>query len=414
MNALLVFTTKILGAVFTLLLGMVISRYYGVEVLGNFAIVLLIVNISSIISSWGLNVYYLTNIHSRLRYKGLQESGVLYANIIFSIVILPVVMLVSYISLPKVFLWMVPSYIALSFLISKSTILTSKGLYLSNSIFDNIIRTLFPLVFVLIGLFVSTYLLNGRLLLETFSTTYLLSHVLMFLVFLFYISKIFNIWAYIRYMANYIKRHFKSMMVNGYHITVPLLLIILIAQFDRVIILNLSSEEMLGIYVIAQSALNIIDYAMLSVITVITPTISDYIKENKLSQLRQLCKKNAWILFLYSALCVLLALFLGKYFFFLYGVESKEGVMCLVIILIGYAISQLFGFGFTVASYSEHKKNLIKWQLLILVFTIINSLILTYWLGIIGSAIAVSLSSILSKFIPWFYLKKSGLYVGVF
>lgn len=414
MNTLLVFGTKIFGAIFTLLLGMLISRFYGIEFFGNFSILLFIINIGSIISSWGLNVYYLDNINSRLRYKGLQEFGVLYSNVILSIVIFPFVIILGYIMLPKIFLWMIPSYIVISLLIVKSTILTSKGYYLSNSVFDNIIRTSFPLLFLIISLYFFNYILESELLAESFSMVYLLSHILMLIILIFYMSNKFKLWIYFGYGMSYIRHHLKSMWINGCYITVPLLLIILIAQFDRVIILNLSSEEILGIYVIAQSALNIIDYAMLSVITVITPTISNYIKENNLIKLHELCKKNALILFLYGVLCVISAIFIGEYFFLLYGVQSNEGVICLIIILIGYTISQLFGFGFTVASYSKHKNNLIKWQFLILIFTIVNSFILTYVLGIIGSAVAVSLSNIISKFIPWFYLRKFGLYVGVF
>ncbi|MFW6760662.1 hypothetical protein, partial [Acinetobacter pittii] len=72
-KSIFLFGLKIIGAILSLVLGMVISRFYGVEVFGLFGLILTWSNIFSIIGCWGGNVKIIEN-----RYKIIPQEQILF------------------------------------------------------------------------------------------------------------------------------------------------------------------------------------------------------------------------------------------------------------------------------------------------------------------------------------------------
>ncbi|MDC5610661.1 hypothetical protein OIN81_12335, partial [Acinetobacter baumannii] len=72
-KSIFLFGLKIIGAILSLVLGMVISRFYGVEVFGLFGLILTWSNIFSIIGCWGGNVKIIEK-----RYKIIPQEQILF------------------------------------------------------------------------------------------------------------------------------------------------------------------------------------------------------------------------------------------------------------------------------------------------------------------------------------------------
>ncbi|WP_205755864.1 hypothetical protein, partial [Acinetobacter sp. ANC 3781] len=67
-KAFFLFIFKAVGALSSLILGMIISRLYGVDVFGDYGVLLSYVAIFSLFATWGLNIYI-------IEYRVMKISG---------------------------------------------------------------------------------------------------------------------------------------------------------------------------------------------------------------------------------------------------------------------------------------------------------------------------------------------------
>ncbi|MGJ8758467.1 lipopolysaccharide biosynthesis protein [Acinetobacter sp. HC8-3S] len=169
---------------------------------------------------------------------------------------------------------------------------------------------------------------------------------------------------------SYIKRRKKESISEyvkyGWIPTFSALLILLNAQFDRIILSSVVDNKALGYYTISQSFTALITYISISVMVVITPKLIKLYQEKEFSELYLLSRKYSILLFSISSIILVLTVLFGDFFFALYGVKSQEGYFSLLILLFGVALSQIFGFGMTIAAYTEDKSKLLFFQVMVL------------------------------------------------
>ena len=230
---------------------------------------------------------------------------------------------------------------------------------------------------------------------------------LFFVFFIFFIYPNFNI------LKEEKKESISEYVKYGWIPTFSALLILLNAQFDRVILSGVVDNKALGYYTISQSFTALITYISISVMVVITPKLVKLYQEKRFSELYLLSRKYSILLFSISTVILVLTVLFGDLFFSLYGVKSQEGYFSLLILLFGVAFSQIFGFGLTIAAYTEDKSKLLFFQVIVFIVISISCYFMSVNWGILGAAISTATGYILMKFILWLYYKRKNINVGL-
>lgn len=391
----ILFIVKILGAILSLLLGILISRFYGVAVYGEYGVVITSIMIFSLIATWGGNVY-------------IVENSILHINkqmavklIMISIIVTFISFLFFYWKYEVVYLGFVIFFF--SFLNIKSSILMNNNKQIINSIIDDLLRYLVPIFLILWFHFHK----------ESGYSVYLIYFFSMLFLFLLSLSIIYKVGIKSNRKIN--DNNIKIFNIKyGVIPTLSALLILLNSQFDRIILSYTTTKEDVGIYLMAYNFVSLVLYFSTSVMLVITPKIIKLYQDGEYDNLNLLCKKCSLLLIIITSCILFSSLFFSDFYFELYNVDRKDGVICLLILLLGVLISNLFGFGITLASYSKYKNRLFMYQIVVLVFYVFSCYILSIHIGIIGAAISTALSLIIIKLLLWNFYRKKGIKVGVF
>lgn len=386
----ILFFLKGIGAVASLILGMLVSKYFGLEILGQYGLLISYILIFSIIATWGVNIYIIES-----QIKSLNINQFLF-NLLFSIFV-SLVSCVFFYNKFNIFYMGGAVFIA-SFLVCKSSFFMINGFQYYNSLLDDFFKYLFPILFLII--------FYGYL---NFFEIYFFSQLLLFLVSVFLFAKLIGLSK-----INSVNiSNWKSSLFYGFFPTISALLVLLNAQFDRVILSYTVSKEMLGIYYAAQTIMALVTYMTVSVMMVITPRLIKLYRENNFLELREFSKKYSKLLVLMSTFIFIITVLFGRFLLNLYGINSDEGYKSLLILLLGVTISQFFGFGMTVYTYTQHKKRLIIYQLFVFILASVMCLFLSKLYGIIGAAFTTAFGLILIKVLIWFDFKKKGIQLGV-
>lgn len=390
-KSIFLFGLKVIGAILSLVLGMVISRVYGVEIFGLFGLILTWSNIFSIIGCWGGNVKIIEK-----RYKSIPQEQILF--FIFGAFLATLIGCIFFDY--KYNLWYVGLIVfPLSFLIFKSSFLMLHNKQYANSVIDDFLKYFLPLIFVLFFYF----LFNCN----EFFLVYIAS------IFFLFISSLFIVFSSFKLHKDEKKESLFSCVKYGWVPTCSALLILLNAQFDRIILSNIVSDKSLGYYTIAQSFTALITYISVSVMVVITPNLVKFYQAKEFIALHHLSRKYSLFLFAISAVIFILTVMFGKLFFSLYGVTSQDGYLSLLILLFGVVLSQIFGFGMTIAAYTEDKSKLLSFQIIVFLTISICCYFMSVKWGILGAAISTASGYILMKFILWLYYKRKSINVGL-
>lgn len=388
-KVLILFLFKGVGAIASLVLGMLISKYYGLDVLGQYGLFLSYILIFSTVATWGGNIYVIEN----------QEEKIDINYFLFNTVFAFIVSLVSVVFFYNKFniFYIGGVVFVYSFLIYKSSVFMINGLQYYNALLDDLLKHFIPII---ILFFCAGYF--------DFFEIFFLAQVVLFLIsiFLFFRLIVFGTYELSFYS-------WKDSFFYGVLPTVSALLILLNAQFDRIILSYTVSKEMLGVYYAAQSVMALVTYITVSVMMIITPTLIKLYKEESYLELRKLSIKYSTLLFFISFIILFFTFLFGKYFLKLYGISSIEGYNALLVLLSGMAISQLFGFGMTIYAYTTHKKRLITYQLFVFVLASGLCLIFSKLYGIVGAAFTTAFGFILIKVLVWLDFRKKGIQLGV-
>ena len=166
-KAFILFLFKGVGAIASLVLGMLISKYYGLDVLGQYGLFLSYILIFSTVATWGGGIYVIEN----------QEEKININNFLFNTVFAFIVGLISVLFFYVKFnLFYVGGIVFIySFLMYKSSVFMINGLQYYNALVDDLLKYFIP---VIILLFYAGYF--------NFFEIFFLAQVVLFLISIFY------------------------------------------------------------------------------------------------------------------------------------------------------------------------------------------------------------------------------------
>lgn len=390
-KAFILFSFKAIGALSSLILGMIISRFYGVDIFGDYGILLSYVTIFSLFATWGLNIYIIE--HRIMKISGDLLKFWLLISLFFSII----ASLLFYIKFNNFYLGITVLLLSILAIQGAFLMLLNKQYY--NSLLNDFLKYIVPIIFVYFGY----YFFNEK----SFFNIYLISQIFLLIVCLFSFIKLVN------YEKKSINIKLNDFLFYGGIPTASALLLLLNAQFDRLILSQIVSKEMIGVYFAAQSLMALISYATISVMMVITPQLVKLYKEKDFLNLSKLSRKYCILLISFSTFVLLLSVFFSNIYFNFYGIKNIEGYYCILILLSGVTLSQFFGFGMTISIYTEYKKKLLYYQLFVFIISSILCFLLSKEYGIIGASISTSTGIVLIKFLIWLDYKKRNIKVGI-
>ncbi|WP_150539263.1 oligosaccharide flippase family protein [Actinobacillus vicugnae] len=383
---------KAIGAGSSLLLGMAISRYFGVDVLGQYGLVTTYILILSLIANWG-NYVHIIEFNQRTvapKFLGFWTLTSLMVTA-FSVWLFQFEFGLWYIGFVVLFY---------SFFYCKSSIFIVNQQQYLNTAIDDGLRYLLPLIFIL----VFSYFIKD----VDFFWLYFYATFALFLFAALLTTK------YVKNDKNLTAYHYKDLLKYGAIPTLSALFVLLNAQFDRIILSYFVDDKAIGIYVICYSFMALISYFSASVMAVVTPTIVNLYKQQNYTQLYSYTRKYTLFLCVFSLSIVAASALLGDFLFYLYGVENTdEGYISLLILILGVSVSQIWGFGMTLASYTENKKMLLKYQAIVFYISTVLCIYLSHLYGIIGAAISTALGVNMIKALVWNTYRKENIKLGI-
>lgn len=409
----IVFAAKGIGAALSVLTVALISRFYGLEVLGLYSLALTIANVGALVSSWGLGTSYLMDYQVGPNGDSGRPLAMIVISLLSCLAVFPLMLVVAKRFNLEEISPIVALFAVLSIFSVKTSFLLAKKKQILNSLLDEIVRPAVPLICVIVGyLFLSATDKENNLSVSLLAS-YLLLAVAVGLALKF--SLLSNAWS-ISNSILYVRDRWRFLVKNGAAVTGSLVLVLLVAQVDRFLVRDLAGAEILGLYAIAQTATNILTYVGQSIILVATPEIVRCVKLGRFEEIGEICKKYSLFLLIVSGGGIFGALLLGKYYFSLFGVKPEfmeQGVLALVILMVGQGLAAFFGFGITVSTYVARRKFLLGSQILAVVVVIVLCVALVPQWGVVGAAVATSIGSVLVKALLWYRHRCNGLRVGI-
>lgn len=162
-----------------------------------------------------------------------------------------------------------------------------------------------------------------------------------------------------------------------------------------------------GIYKIAVTASTIISFLLISVNMTLSPIISELYSLKKLDQLQKILSKTVRITFICSLVFFAFYTICGKFFINLfYGKDFIKAYEPLLILSFGQLVNSAAGSVANVLNMTGNQSLTVKGQLASAIISILFSLILIPYFGLIGSALATSLSLVIWNIILLYFLKK--------
>lgn len=178
-------------------------------------------------------------------------------------------------------------------------------------------------------------------------------------------------------------------------------------QLDRFVMQVLGSTSEVGLYASAQNIMNIVNYAMLALMSLLLPAIADHYAGRLetsafLARVKLVARGLTGLAFLVLIVCI----FAGPLLLSLFGSEFRQAHLAMVILSIGQLIGAMLGQGTTVLSMGQYRATAVWITGLSVVVDVGASLLLVPLLGIEGAAIANSSALILNRLTGWIIAKR--------
>jgi O-antigen/teichoic acid export membrane protein len=176
----------------------------------------------------------------------------------------------------------------------------------------------------------------------------------------------------------------------------------LILYTDTLMIGYFKTSQDVGIYSVAHRTALLIGIAIASFNSIFAPIISDLYNRHKQRELEKLFKIVTKWIFSFSLPVFLIIVFFAKSILGIFGQEFTPGTKCLIILCIGWIIHSAVGsVGIMISMIGRPKINLLNVSS-VLILNIILNLILIPEYGIVGAALATTLSISIIRIISLF------------
>ena len=387
------FIFKIIGSLLGYVFLLLVTREAGAEAWGVFALCMALLNITSILSRFGVDttlLRFVAQLKGKMEeVKGIYSQGisfVLFLSIFFSVLLFFFSDIVAELVFHKPHL--TPYFRIIAFALIPFTIIhvnaqTFRGLKRIKefAFFQHTSQFLFAIIFFI--------LLNNFYNFDQFSVpvyAFSFSVILVMILSLLYIFKNLRGIQLKRIFTNkeIIKTSFPMMLSSS--------VLLLMAWSDTIMIGIFKTEADVGVYNVALKLAMITGIVLGAVNSIVAPKLSETFNNDRIDEFRKLIKQSTRIIF-FSTLPILIILFLFPEFLLsFFGIEFVMAKTTLLILLIGQIVNAMSGsVGFILQMTGKEKvyQNIL---LLALVFNIVLNIVLIPIYGIEGAAIASAFS----------------------
>ena len=396
-----------LNIVVVYLLSIFISKIYGPEVYGRFAIIKSLIIILIIFSTLGLNTLSIKlSANEDYFNNGLFKSDFItksYLIILFSTIII-------------------------------SLLIFFNNQFLANTAFqDNLLKDyfyFFPLVLLaatLLNYNSNLFKGQGRVTLFAVISSFLSNIILLFAIYIFY--KFYSgaeFYIVISLVLSYIlvcllsflyvfpikwdtivtKVSTKNLLLSSYPMMISASMIYLIFSVDTIMLGIMETTENVGVYRIVSQIASIISVFIIVLGTVVGPKISKLYSNNDIGEFKELIQNSSKILFYISIPILILILLFGHQILEFFGSSYEKGYTSLIILSVGQFLFVITGFVDIILNMTGHQKIFGRITVFTAVLNVTLNLILIPKYGINGAAMATGFSIVLNNAIGLIYIKK--------
>ncbi len=187
-----------------------------------------------------------------------------------------------------------------------------------------------------------------------------------------------------------------SFVSSAFFINISLFLF----QWSDLVLLGvfLPSQE-LGIYFASKKTALMLNFLLISLISIFSPVISHLYWSNKISELKEAYRSTAYWMLILSLPFFLIMVFFPRELLSLFGPVFESGQMCLVILAFGQIVNAFCGANGNLLMMTDNQ----KWMVFNTIFFIISTIGLSLYLipvyGMLGAAFANAVTIILANII---------------
>jgi len=401
------FVFKIIGSLLGYLFLLLVTRTSGAEAWGIFALCIALLNITSILSRFGVDIAllrFVAQLKGKMEeVKGIYFQGislVLFLSILFSVLLFFFSDIVAELVFRKPQL--TPYFKVIAFTLIPFTIIhvneqTFRGLKKIKefAFFQHVSKFLFAIIFFLL---LTKFYNFGQFTVPVYAFTFAV--VVVMIVSLLFIFKKFRGIQLKRIFTNreIIKTSFPMMLSSS--------ILLLMAWSDTIMIGIFKTEADVGVYNVALKLAMITGIVLGAVNSIVAPKLSETFNNNRLDEFRELIKQSTRIIF-FCTLPILIILFLVPEFLLsFFGAEFMIAKTTLLILLVGQVGNAMSGsVGFILQMTGKEKTV----QNILLITLIINILLNLYFIpryGIEGAAFSSAFSLLFWNLVMIVFVKR--------
>lgn len=176
---------------------------------------------------------------------------------------------------------------------------------------------------------------------------------------------------------------------------------------------NNIGTDMVGIYKTCANISMLAATLLVALNTTVQPKITQLFTQNKLDEVQRITTKSSKLIFWLSLPVFIILLFFSKPVMWLYGEEFMKGAVCLSMLTIGQIINTICGPVAQLLNATGHHKQFRDISFVSAIINIVINLLLIPKFGVVGAAIANTISMIAWNIIGAIYIKKTfGFFIG--
>jgi O-antigen/teichoic acid export membrane protein len=400
----IVFTGKFIGYIFGLVSNFILARFYGPKILGQFALVMVTVNIISIFTIFGFNnglVKYISRYRITNKTKRLNEiTKIAFTyGVLFSVIGAILLFLLKDIVANSIFKdsGLVNCLIYGSWLIIPLTLIKIfNGLYggfkqlqypvISNAIIGRIIFLIIVIISALLNFKNTPIVIASSLFAQILVVFYLVGKVSTLKI---DFKNILLIPIDNTLKEKKVKKEF--LIYSSTLILVSFMNIIL-HRIDKIMLGIYMTSEVVGIYNITVTVAGLITFLLVSSNMIFSSVISELYSVNKIKMLGNLYSTITKWMIIFTLPIFIAILFFPDTILNFFGEAYTIGSTALVILALGQMINVFVGANGSILNMCGHEKLLLINNISVAIINIIFNAILIPKIGISGAALATGMS----------------------
>jgi len=411
------FAAKVFGVFLGFVLNLIISRYYGADGMGLYALVNTFLAILLVPALLGTSTSILRSVPEHIVNYSILSAFRLYKKmlgmvVVFSIVVSIAALTGANIIAESVFhhknlagIFAFSSLFLVFQAVTSLNISTIRALKIIKSfVFFQILG---PIVNILI-LLLLTFLFFSE---DNPVYSLLYTSVAVCMISIYAVRKSFQNQEYTQRAVK--KINYKEIILTSFPMFLTSAVSIVLTQTDILMIGIYSTAEDVGIYAIAMKFALLTSFVLTSINTIVAPQFADFFHSGNLKSLEIIAKKSSKMIF-YSTMPIIFVLIIfGKYVLSLFGEEFLAGYSVLLTLVVAQLVNSMAGSVGYLMNMSGYQK---QYNYIITISAIVNivlNMLLIPKYGIDGAAFASAASLVLWNVSALVYVKlKFGFYMG--